>query len=66
MSHSIHNADRATHRRIVLVALTAAIAIVGSATALRISSSPSSLEATKVIKAGKPVILTSATAPIMR
>lgn len=64
MNHSIHSADRATHLKIVIAALT--IAIVGSATVLRFNSKPASIETTAVFKAGKPVVLTGSTALIVR
>ena len=56
MSHSIHSADRTTHLKIVIAALTIGIAIVGSATIFRISSKSASLEATAVFKAGKQLM----------
>jgi hypothetical protein len=66
MSHSIHSADRATHLKIVIAALTIGIAIVGSVTMIRFNSKPASIETAAVFKAGKPVIVTSSTAPIAR
>ena len=66
MSHSIHRADRTIHLMIVIDALTIGIAIVGSATIFRFNSKPQSIETTAVFKAGKPVVLTGSTAPIVR
>ena len=57
MNHSIHSADRATHLKIVVVALVAGIAVAGfgiSARTTRITPRPP-----MSIKAGKPVVVTS-------
>ena len=57
MNHSIHSADRATHLKIVVVALVAAVAVTafGIATRNNADDSPNA----QVIKAGKPVVVTS-------
>ena len=57
MNHSIHSADRATHLKIVVVALVAGIAVAGFAISAR--TNPDSSQTARVIKAGKPVVLTS-------
>lgn len=59
MNHSIHSADRATHLKIVVVALIAGIAVAGFGIAAR-TNADYSQTATHVIKAGKPVVVTSA------
>ena len=66
MSDSIHSADRATHLKIVIAALTIGTAIVGSATPFRPSSKPASLETTEEFNAGKHVTLNSSTVPMTR
>ena len=57
MNHSIHSADRATHLKIVVVALVAGIAFAGLAISARTSSDYS--QTAQVIKAGKPMTVTS-------
>jgi hypothetical protein len=60
MNHSIHSADRATHLRIVVVALVAGIAVAAFGIAARISVDHSqTAQTTHVMKAGKPVVVTS-------
>jgi L-asparaginase/Glu-tRNA(Gln) amidotransferase subunit D len=65
MNHSIHSADRATHLKIVVVALVAGIAVAGFGISAR-TSSDYSQTAAHVIKAGKPVVVTSSDASIVR
>lgn len=56
MNHSIHSADKATHLKIVVVALVAGIAVA----ALGISARTTDYSQTAhVVKAGKPVVVTS-------
>jgi len=57
MNHSIHSADRATHLKIVVVALVAGIAVAGFGVAAR--SNVDYSQSAQVIKAGKPVVVTS-------
>ena len=57
MNHSLYSADRATHMKIVAVALVAATLVAGIGITARISTD-SSLEA-RVIKAGEPIAMTS-------
>ena len=60
MNHSIHSADRATHLKIVVVALVAGIAVAGFGIAARTNAEYSqTAQSTHVIKAGKPVVVTS-------
>ncbi|WP_439368442.1 hypothetical protein [Bradyrhizobium sp. DASA03120] len=61
MNHSIHSADRATHLKIVVVALIAGIAVAGFGIAARTNADYSqSAQSSQVVKAGKPVVITSA------
>jgi hypothetical protein len=60
MNHSIHSADRSTHRKIVVVALVAGIAVAAFGIAARTSADfTQTAQSTHVIKAGKPVVVTS-------
>jgi hypothetical protein len=64
MNHSIPSADRATHLKIVVVALVAGIAVGGFAISARIDSDYT--QTARVIKAGKPVVVTSSDASVVR
>jgi hypothetical protein len=64
MNHSIHSADRATHLKIVVMALVAGIAVGGFAISARIS--PDYSQIARVMKAGKPVVLTSSDTTVIR
>ena len=67
MNHSIYSADRATHLKIVVVALVAAVAVTGLSIAARVSKSDDGYTQTaRVIKAGKPVAVTSSNASMVR
>lgn len=67
MNHSIYSADRTTHLKIVVVALVAGIIVAGVGVSARIGYDGSSTTQTaKVIKAGKPVVLTSSDASAIR
>ena len=60
MNHSIHSADRGTHLKIVVVALVAGIAVAAFGIAARTNADLSqTAQSTHVIKAGKPVVVTS-------
>ena len=60
VNHSFHSADRSTHLKIVAVALVAGIAVVGFGIAARNSTDfTQTAQTTHVVKAGKPVIVTS-------
>ena len=63
MNHSFYGADRTTHLKIVVVALAAGISLAGMATLSRINSGS---ETVSVIKAAKPVVMTSSTLTLMR
>src|ERR1700733_5928529 len=64
MNHSIHSADRATHLTIVVVALVAGIGGGGVSISARPNSDYS--QSARVIKAGKPVVLTSSDTLVIR
>jgi hypothetical protein len=57
MNHSIHSADRATHLKIVVLALVAGISVAGFGILAR--SNVDDSQTAHVIKAGKPVVVTS-------
>lgn len=65
MNHSIYSADRATHSKIVVAALSAAIVIAGFATFTRLNSSIGAAEAAAIVKAGKATALTRADAVVV-
>jgi len=64
MNHSFHSADRATHLKIVVVALVAGIAVLALGIATR--SNVDYSQTASVIKAGKPVVVTSSGASTVR
>jgi hypothetical protein len=67
MNHSIYSADRTTHLKIVVVALVAGIAVAGFGISARTTSSDEGYTQTaKVLKAGKPVAITSASTTTVR
>ena len=67
MNHSIYSADRSTHLKIVVVALVAGIAVAGFGISARTTSSDEGYTQTaKVLKAGKPVAITSAETSTVR
>jgi hypothetical protein len=65
MNHSFHSADRATHLKIVTVALVAGIAVAAFGIAAR-TNVDYSQTAAHVVKAGKPVVVTSSDAMVVR
>ena len=64
MNHSIHSADRATHLKIVAVALIAGIAVAAFGITAR--SNVDYSQTAHVIKAGKPVMVTSSDTSAVR
>lgn len=64
MNHSIHSADRATHLKIVVVALVAGIAVAAFGITAR--SNVDYTQTAHVIKAGKPVAITSSGDMVVR
>lgn len=65
MNHSIRSADRATHLKIVVVALVAGIVMAGFCVA-RLTSGTVFDQSASVIKAGKPVTITSSNTSAVR
>ncbi|WGR96108.1 hypothetical protein MTX26_16550 [Bradyrhizobium sp. ISRA443] len=59
MNHSIQSADRATHLKIVVVAIVAGIAVAALSISARNNADFTQTAQTQVIKAGKPVAITS-------
>ena len=64
MNHSIHSADRSTHLKIVVVALAAGIAV--TALGITARSDVADTRTARVIKAGKPVVVTNSDATMVR
>jgi hypothetical protein len=65
MNHSIYSADRSTHVKIVVVALVAGIAVAGLGISAR-SGADGYTQTARVIKADKPVVVTSSEAALVR
>jgi len=66
MNHSIYSADRATHMKIVVVALIAGIAVAGLGVSARLTTDDGYTQTARVIKAGKPVTITSSDTSMIR
>jgi len=66
MNHSIYSADRSTHLKIVVVALVAAIGVAGLGISARTGSDNGYTQTAHVIKAGKPVVVTSSDTSVVR
>ena len=66
MNHSIYSADRSTHLKIVVVALVAGIAVAGFGISARTTSDDGYTQTARVLKAGQPVAVTSATTSTVR
>ncbi len=64
MNHSIHSADRSTHLKIVVVALVAGIMVTAFGISARTNTDYS--QSAQVVKAGKPVVVTSSSASVVR
>ena len=65
MNHSIYSADRSTHLKIVVVALVAGIAVAGFGISAR-TSSDEYTQTARVLKAGKPMAITSSNTMVVR
>jgi hypothetical protein len=66
MNHSIYSADRSTHLKIVVVALIAGIAVAGLGISARNNSDDGYTQTARVIRAGKPVAITSTDTSMVR
>ena len=66
MNHSIHSADRSTHLKIVVVALVAGIAVAAFGISARTNADFSQTAQNHVMKAGKPVVITSSETSTVR
>ena len=66
MNHSIYSADRSTHLKIVVVALVAGISVAGLGISARSNSDDGYTQTARVLKAGKPVAITSTNASVVR
>jgi hypothetical protein len=68
MNHSIYSADRTTHLKIVVVALVAGIVVAGFSISARDTSDEGLTQtaSTRVMKAGKPVVITSSGNSVVR
>jgi len=64
MNHSIHSADRATHLKIVVVALVAGIAVTALGISARTGADYS--QTAQVVKATKVITVTSSDASVVR
>jgi hypothetical protein len=65
MNHSIYSADRTTHLKIVVVALVAGITIAGFSISTR-TTADEGVQTARVMKAGKPVAVTSSGTSVVR
>ncbi|MCK1269410.1 hypothetical protein ABIB75_005480 [Bradyrhizobium sp. GM2.2] len=66
MNHSIYSADRSTHLKIVVVALVAGITVAGLGITARTSSDDGLTQTARVMKAGKPIAITSSNVSLVR
>ncbi len=66
MNHSIYSADRTTHLKIVVVALVAGILVAWLSISTRNSSDEGFTQTARVMKAGKPVVITSSGSSVVR
>ena len=65
MNHSIYSADRMTHLKIVVVALFAGVLVAGFGISAR-NTDDGYTQTAKVMKTGKPVVVTSSTNSMVR
>jgi hypothetical protein len=67
MNHSIYSADRMTHLKIVVVALVAGVLVAGFGISTRNNASDEGMTQTaRVMKAGKPVMVTTTNSSFVR
>ena len=65
MNHSIYSADRTTHLKMVIVALVAGIVVAGFGISAR-NSDEGYTQTARVMKAGKPVMVTTSNNSLVR
>ena len=65
MNHSIYSADRTTHLKVVVVALVAGIVVAGFGISAR-NSDEGYTQTARVMKAGKPVMVTNSDNSLVR
>jgi len=67
MNHSIYSADRMTHLKIVVVALVAGTLVAGFSISTRNNTADEGYTQTaRVMKAGKPVMVTTSSNTLVR
>jgi hypothetical protein len=66
MNHSIYSADRATHLKIVVVALAAAVVVAAVGITARVNANDEYAQDARIIKAGQPVAITSSNTSMVR
>jgi hypothetical protein len=66
MNHSIYSADRSTHLKVVAVALVAGIAVAGLGITARLGASDGYTQTARVIKADKPVMVSTTNTTAIR
>ena len=68
MNHSIYSADRTTHLKVVVVALVAGIVVAGFSISARNTTDEGLTQTAsmRVMKAGKPVVITSSGNTVVR
>jgi hypothetical protein len=66
MNHSIYSADRTTHLKVVIVALIAGILVAGFGISMRNSSDEGLTQTARVMKAGKPAMVTASNNSLVR
>jgi hypothetical protein len=66
MNDSFYSADRSTHLKIVVIALVAGIAVSGLALSSRTNPDQGFPQIAGVIKAGKPIAITSSGTSVTR
>ena len=66
MNHSIYSADRTTHLKVVIIALIAGILVAGFGILMHNSSDEVLTQTARVMKAGKPVMVTTSNNSLVR
>lgn len=66
MNHSIYSADRMTHLKIVVVALVAGIMVAGFGISARFNGDDGMTQTARVLKADKPIAITSSATSVVR